>query len=168
MSHLKASLAAPSSRIPKHLLEPDEKGEDGRDAEAAPFLRADELDLCNAHKLVAGAGKLVNLADWYGAFDLAGPLSIASPTGKRKGDDADSEGEVEAVTPEKGKKSKVARKGKTAIRNGHRGGVEEDDVAEGDERSKEAVFLDSVAGLAFCGLVGPSKRKAEHVSRIVF
>lgn len=126
------------------------------------------MDLCNTHKLVADAGKLVNLADWYGAFDLAGPSSSALPTGKRERVDAEIGEEAEPVTPQKGRKSKVASKGKTATRNGHGGGGEEDEVAEGAERLKEAVFLDSVAGLAFCGLVGPSKRKVEHVSRIVF
>lgn len=62
LSNLQASLLSPQSRIPKQLFE----------AEAGMLeLEPTEFATCEAYKLFRNTGKLINLADWYGAFQLS-------------------------------------------------------------------------------------------------
>lgn len=133
LTSIQASLHTPASRIPKHLMEVEE---------IEAFLKRDDTDLCSVYKLGADAGKLVNLADWHGAFELSARKAA--------------------------EETRSAKRAKTvsARHAGQDGGNSEAQVPL--DLQIDARFLAGVADLAFLGFVQSTKRKAEHVARIVF
>lgn len=145
LRNIQASLYTPASRIPQHLLDTEPVG-------ASSYLQRNDVDLCSTHKLVADAGKLVNLGDWHGAFELHARESI-------------EDHRVELpTTPSKRAKSGSVTRGRKE--NGVH--VEEAEAAVSLDTQIDARFLAAVADLAFLGHIQPTKRKAEHVARIVF
>ena len=114
-------------------------------------------DAAVAFRLYRDSGRLVNLADWWSAFEQAAVDEEAGDGGE--------------ATATKGASAK--RKPGGSDNGMEVDGVEED--AEGDEdeddnprRRKQARFLRAVADLAHAGYVQPSSRKAEHVSKTIF
>lgn len=122
--------------------------------------------------MVSEAGKLVNLADWFGAFEVA--LE-------------DTEKDDEAMVIESNLRKKQRKEASTTrngssrsgsqnqrVANGHQDGfdgVEEEDSEDEETtriRSHQARFLAAAADLAYLGYVQPTKRKVEHVARVVF
>jgi origin recognition complex subunit 3 len=137
--------------------------------------KAEDLDVCKAYNLVAGAGKLVNLADWFGAFEIA--LEDADEKENEEKEENGSSSRAAKRRKPNVPAPSTTRKGKArAIEqpNGHpgtNGHTEADDGHEVDttrKRRHEARFLSAAADLAYLGVVQPTKRKAEHVARVVF
>ena len=120
-------------------------------------------DTCIAYKLYAECGRMINLLDWCDAF-----VSVCE--GKH--------GEQVEERKEKGKgKGKEKGKGK---RKGKGKGKENDtddrqDADEGPEIvDPQAValnrtrFVRGVAELEYLGFIRPTRRKADHVTKLVF
>ncbi len=108
-------------------------------------------DVAVAFRLYRDSGRLINLADWWSAFEQAavdeeeGAEEVAKAGGKRKPGGSDDGMEVD----------------------------EEDEDGEDDEddnprRRKQARFLRAVADLAHAGYVQPTSRKVEHVGKTIF
>lgn len=147
----------------------------------------ENLDVCKAYKLVSEAGKLVNLADWFGAFEVA--------LEEEEDDIGENDDGKETVTVEssssilRSRRRKVistrsSRNGGDSLRedqnsrdaNGsHKNGMDVDgneDDSEDEEtariRNHQARFLAAAGDLAYLGYIQPTKRKVEHVARVVF
>ena len=156
-SHLQASIVSPDSRLPQNLLEKWNEC----------FLSPHELDLCEAYKLVADAGKLVNLSDWFGAFEVQ--------AGNR-GEEGLNEAEIEKSPLKKRRVNGANTAASGQARTPQQRAEEEDTEHESDQdlqetslaRTLEVRFLSTVADLAFLGYIQPTKRKMEHVARVVF
>ena len=136
----------------------------GKQAKQKQVARTDSEHLFMLLQDAAGAGKLVNLADWYGAFELA----VADETGQ---------GRTPADRKRKRKPNTGIRNGKSIRRKGNsRHHSEEPDERDADleddeleiERQIMARFVQGVAELGLRGYVGPTKRKPEHVQRLVW
>lgn len=100
-------------------------------------------DTSVAYRLFRDAGKLVNLADWYGSFCVASPLPSSDPD----------------KTP-----------GKQGRRGTKRKQVDEEQTrdAEEQETQRKARFIRSVSDLAWMGMLHGTKRRGEHVAKLVF
>lgn len=165
LDQVQTSLVAPSSRLPLHLFDEDE---------ALPT--ADDLDVCRAYKLVAGAGKIVNLADWCGAFELALDDIEKEEDDQRDKQPSKSQNGRPKRSTRKGKSRENEPNGFTKTTNGHHhdaaaadeGGESEDADELASVKGREARFLAAAADLAYLGFIQPTKRKAEHVARVVF
>lgn len=178
--HLRASITNPASRLPKQLLQ----------EHPGLAVEANEVDLCLAHKLLVGAGKLVNLGDWLGAFEMASQ-EIQEEKPRKAAEETDDFDAEDRRTPSKGRRLKRTRAsspetiveeeegGRGKRRRGGpvgqhslpSGGADSAVAADddgGDKEIKEARFLSAAAELAYLGFIQPTKRKAEHVARIVF
>lgn len=146
------------SRLPLHLID---------DSQSLPT--AEDLDVCRAFKLVSEAGKLVNLADWYGAFEVA----LHDVEEGVEGDSAGSREKRRKVAAKK-----PSRNGKLHQDDEHMLETNGDHAEDGEEdsddeetarsRAHQARFLAAVADLAYLGFIQPTKRKVEHVARVVF
>lgn len=129
-------------------------------------------DLCVAYRVYAEAGRLINLYDWFVAFGEAAR-------------DPDANAASRVKTTAKGRK-KTARK-KAAPKKGKRKGKaraaanateevgEEADEERGDapvdpaaERLLLARFTRAVKELEYLGFVKETKRKTDHVIKLVF
>jgi len=115
-------------------------------------------DVAVAFRLYRDSGRIVNLADWWQAFEQAA-------ADEEEGGDAQGTGAARAGGKRKpgGSEDGMEVDGKD--------GEEEDD--EGDEndtprRRKQARFLRAVADLAHAGYVQPTSRKVEHVGKTIF
>lgn len=159
---MQSSLITPTSRLPLHLID---------DTENLPTL--DSLDICKVYKLVSEAGKLVNLADWYGAFEVA--LEDTEKEEAEKMDESILQAKRRKVAPTKSSRNRSTRSGDvhSLAVNGHSGAddhkagdSEDDDTAHA--RIHQARFLAAAADLAYLGFIQPTKRKVEHVARVVF
>lgn len=159
-------MVAPSSRLPLHLFDEDEA-----------LSTADDLDVCRAYNLVAGAGKIVNLADWFGAFELALDDVEKEEDDQRNIRPSKSQNGRAKRSTSKGKSRENEPNGSTTTTttNGHHHDAavaDEGEESEDDElariKGREARFLAAAADLAYLGFIQPTKRKAEHVARVVF
>lgn len=121
-----------------------------RDADSADVLphALASNDLSAAHRLFQDAGKLVNLADWYGSYSVALPL------------------EADVAEASAARKSKKRTKGGAPKRK--KPAEDELQAKEEQEIQRKARFVRSVSELAWLGLIFPTKRKAEHVGKLVF
>ena len=152
IDNVQASILSPTSRIPRHLL---------ASTDPAHGLARSQIVACQAYKLLGEAGKLVNLADWYGAF-------LSTVSDDNAADVAVNQATAVLTTPQKPHKR----------RKGGADGMVEDGDEQMDpngtastftvESKSEASFLDAVGDLAFLGYVLPTKRKPEHTLRAVF
>jgi len=97
-----------------------------------------KLDTCEAYRLLQDAGKIVNLADWFNTFEVAVPTPVI-PLSSRKRRRRSTPAEDKGATDE-----------------------------ETAERRTQARFIRSVSELGFLGIIGPTKRKTEHVARVVW
>lgn len=95
-------------------------------------------DLAAAHRLLQDAGKLVNLGDWYQSFVGARPLPAELAIKK---------------STAQGKKRKQS---------------ESVEVTEEEESQRKARFIRAVSETAWLGFIHASKRKVEHVGKVVF
>lgn len=105
-------------------------------------------DLSTAHRLFQDAGKLVNLGDWYQSFVGARPFEV----------------ELRPPAPRKqAKKRGRKRKDPGSGRDSAPGKATEDQESE-----RKARFLRSVSELAWLGFIHGTKRKPEHVAKVIF
>lgn len=113
-------------------------------------------DAAVAFRLYRDSGRLINLADWWQAFDQAavdeeesagvGKNEVARERGRRKPGGSDDGMEVDDEEEAESEK-------------------DEDD---NPRRRKQARFLRAVADLAHAGYVQPTSRKVEHVGKTIF
>lgn len=112
-------------------------------------------DAAVAFRLYRDSGRLINLADWWRAFEQAAVdeeeeeegakvvgrrVEGRKPGGSDDGMEVDGEGEDE----------------------------EDEDEDDNPRRRKQARFLRAVADLAHAGYVQPTSRKVEHVGKTIF
>ena len=138
----------PSSRLPLSLLD---------DATVITDLQNGELDTVKAHRLVLEAGKFVNLADWHGAVLSA---------------EADKAAEAdEPRTPSRIGRSRPVSSAPGSLDNSDAEMPDAGKDAPSKVKKQDvdlAKFMQAVSDLAYLGHIQPTKRKAEHVARIVF
>lgn len=188
MQNLQASLLAPTSRIPQHLLPPTSS------SDPSSFLQTSALDTCQVYSLLINAGKFVNLADWHGAFEtLKSDDRGATAISENGAEESDMEVEPSSLpssrkkgnartngapsTPRKRRRTGNGVKngdGRSQLNgdgeHGENGGVESEvaDTAVAMSRQQASCFLQGVADLGWLGVIQPTKRKAEHVARMVY
>ncbi|KAM0753608.1 hypothetical protein T439DRAFT_377780 [Meredithblackwellia eburnea MCA 4105] len=102
-------------------------------------------DITVAYQLYRETGKMINLGDWWSAFDQTGF------------NEEDEEWAAEEDEEELGRKRR-------------RGGSEDEDEEDVKDfgRRKQARFLRCLGDLGFTGFLLPTTRKAEHVIKSVF
>ncbi|KAM0792317.1 hypothetical protein ACM66B_005002 [Microbotryomycetes sp. NB124-2] len=98
------------------------------------------LDIAIAYKMYCETGRIVNLADWYTAWE--GSVWDEQSSKKRKRGDEDGDGDERA------------------------GGEDGDEDAV--TQRKQARFIRAIGDLGFLGFLQPTARKAEHVTKTVF
>lgn len=128
-------------------------------------------DICAAYRLYRDAGKLVNLCDWQGAFDAVIEVDASEET---------DEGVSLASSP--------TRKRPAPITNGHASPTKRrprkrrrrvnasDEELDGEDLDEEvserirldARFLRAVGDMGFMGFVTATRRKPEHVNRMIW
>lgn len=123
------------------------------------------IDACRAYALYREAGKFINLGDWYGAFEQGL-------------EEEEQEEDTPERTPTKRSKGKVAT---TSTQSRRKRSREDPDADEDEDRAileplddetkdriKHARFISAVGDLGFLGLLSTTKRKPEHVGRVVW
>lgn len=112
-----------------------------------------ETDAGVAYRLYRETGKIINLGDWWNAFDQSSVDESTTRQNKKK---------RKRLQGEEGDDDAVEEDGNIV--------EEHEDEAEGDaeERRKQARFIRAVGDLAHVGFLLPSTRKAEHVAKSVF
>ncbi|GAA5881279.1 hypothetical protein JCM3774_000950 [Rhodotorula dairenensis] len=138
-----------------------------------------QLDLAVAYRTYADThpqGRLANLGEWWGAFELA----AADEVQEKKGDETGQENGGGEEGGKKGLNKKRPRR--VAVDPEESGGSQGEEVAsssddddsddaeedEGPERRKQARFLRAVGDLAHLGFIHPTTYKAEHVLKSVY
>lgn len=119
----------------------------------------------------------MNLADWYGAFEVSLEDDYDADKAE-EGAPEDSRSSKRHKGPAKRSSSRRSGKSRSDEPNGYsNGNAEANDGMDTEEsededlarmRTHQARFLASAADLAYLGFIQPTKRKAEHVARIVF
>lgn len=106
-----------------------------------------ESDTAIAYRLYRETGKLINLADWWNAFDQSATNEMSDGEGRerRRREDAEDGEDVEMAE-----------------------GEEEGEEPSEQKRRKQARFLRAVGDLAHVGFLQSSSRKMEHVAKSVF
>lgn len=107
------------------------------------------IDLCQAYRLLQDAGKLVNLGDWFNTFEdnILTPPDFSLP----------------ALQESRSKRSRRKREEDSED--------SEDDAlatSDGPDQIKRARFVRAVSELGFLGMIGSTKRKTEHITRVVW
>lgn len=119
------------------------------------------------YRLLAEAGKMVNLSDWYDAWTIASANKIGTT------DVAPTHTSKTSRAPQKrGKTARLAKRSAKkrvdASEDEDTPSDEEEDHVEHTLRHREARFVSALGDLAFIGYIQPTKRKDEHIARIVF
>lgn len=108
-------------------------------------------------------GRLANLGEWWGAFELSATDEVAR-------------GGAEAADGQAGGRNGASRKRRRADADAEEddeGGTgeedsEDEDEDEGPERRKQARFLRAVGDLAHLGFIHPTTYRPEHVLKSVY
>lgn len=104
------------------------------------------MDVAVAYRLYRETGKMINLGDWWIAF----------------------EGAAWDEEEGKGSKGKRRREASGEEDEGEEEDEEDEEGAEDAQRRKQARFLRAVGDLAYVGFLQPTSRKPEHVLKSVF
>lgn len=151
----------------------DDHDGDNTDRVDTPTTRAphDLAVACRTYTDTHPQGRLANLGEWWGAFELGTADEV-----EEGGENGQEEGRVGAG----GGKDGVAKKRKRGADRGGSGDSEaeeessededdeDEDEDEGPERRKQARFLRAVGDLAHLGFIHPTTYKAEHVLKSVY
>jgi len=99
-----------------------------------------QVDLVLAYNLFKEAGKLINLSDWYDAFSDSIRRSLPASSSPTKSNSSPTK----------------SKKGKKKV------------VVELEDKELQARFVLCVSELARCGFLHGSKRKTEHVAKLIW
>lgn len=134
--------------------------------ETYSFAESAASDTSTVYGLYRDSGKLINLSDWSGAFDVNCRSELDGPDSSSSDDE---EGRVEVNGKRKASPSPTkssSRKRPRANRGRREGG--EEGAKAGKRKQVDARFLRAVGDLGYQGLVTATKRRPEHVNRVVW
>ncbi|GAA5975281.1 hypothetical protein JCM21900_003849 [Sporobolomyces salmonicolor] len=117
------------------------------------------LDLAVAYRTYKEthvAGRLVNLGEWWSAWELGA------------GEEPEGAGTARGGRGKKGRRHKRTRDEEDEEEEGEEEEDPEDEEDEGPQRRKQARFLRAVGDLAHLGFVLPTTRKPEHLLKCVY
>jgi origin recognition complex subunit 3 len=163
--NIRDALNQPSAHLARSAEEAEEEADKEREDDGF------DTDLCRAYHLFKDAGKLVNLADWFHAFEREIDQMKERKKKRRRlngGGEADDDNEEKEEEEEEEEEDEEDE--------------EEEDESDGEDsvgrktkrqrqrqrRRVEARFVEAVSELALIGFLQPTKRKTEHVARVVW
>lgn len=129
-----------------------------------------EADVAVAYRLYKDTGKVINLADWWNAFDGSARDEEKVENLEGEGEEDDEDVEMNGSRNKgKGKEKMNAKRARSEEENGSEGEEEEEEEDEDAPlRRKQARFIRALGDLAHVGFLQPTSRKAEHVLKSVF